>query len=143
MKKKKKELSEKQELKTTRDKSKYIILFCFVEVTVLFCWSDWFQEKKGLCNRAHDVIRPKEMSVFWGQIRSKMNDVIKYILKESHPQRQYLCKLLRVGNVIFRLSKMNFSEKWHVVPQIGLKYCQNLAASFAHDHIVVSRVSRH
>ena len=36
-KKKKKELSEKQELKTTRDKSKYIILFCFVEVTVLFC----------------------------------------------------------------------------------------------------------
>ena len=36
-KKKKKELSEKKELKTTRDKSKYIILFCFVEVTVLFC----------------------------------------------------------------------------------------------------------
>ena len=36
-KKKKKKLSQKQELKTTRDKSKYIILFCFVEVTVLFC----------------------------------------------------------------------------------------------------------
>ena len=65
-----------------------------------------------------------------------MNHVIKYILKESYPQRQYLCKLLRVGNVIFRLSKMNFSEKWHVVPQIGLKYCQSLAARFAHEHIV-------
>ena len=36
-KKKKKELSQKQELKTTGNKSKYIILFCFVEVTVLFC----------------------------------------------------------------------------------------------------------
>ena len=27
----------KQELKTARDKRKYIILICFVEVTVLFC----------------------------------------------------------------------------------------------------------
>ena len=34
---KKKKIKSKQELKTARDKGKYIILFCFVEFTVLFC----------------------------------------------------------------------------------------------------------